>query len=272
MSVALHAGDIYENDQNKIVLLEDCVRDLPSRGMLQADVRVAPINMAPVSTNDTYKKSTTTVPKLDALVAQIKAHPELSHETVQTAVLILAMNPALDVFAKFQLPHDAQITPNNTGEFKVDVPDIIGALQLLSNIGVTDRAFAADPQLNIEAMIDPKAHDPAMRYFGIVPDMEWSYWKQELLEGDPSLRHYALYGIAENYPDVALQMLPKWARETRLPAIFRLSAVRAMAMTHRAEAIPILRQLETEFGPDTELYRSADRATKYLSTQFNQAS
>jgi len=102
--------------------------------------------------------------------------------------------------------------------------------------------------------------------------MEWTYWKHELLEGDPGTRHYALYGIARYFPDVALQMLPKWARETRLQPIYRLSAVRAMAVTHRPEAIPILHKLEQEFGSDSDLSRSADRAEKYLNTQFTQPS
>jgi hypothetical protein len=251
--VALHAGEIYENDQNKIVLLEDCVRDIPPHGMLQADVRFAPVNLAAASSDDTYKKSTTTIPRLDELLTQLKTHPDLSHSAVQTAILLLAENPSLDVFAKFPRLHETQPA---AGDFKADTADIIAALQLLSDMGITDRAIASDPQLNIEAMIDPKAHDLALRYYGIGPDMEWAYWKQELLQGDPSLRHYALYGIAEYYPDIALQMLPKWARETRLPAIYRLSAVRAMAMTHRQEAIPILQKMEQEFGPDTDLYRS----------------
>jgi len=269
--VALHAGEIYENDQNKIVLLEDCIREVQPHGLLQADVRFAWINLAGPSSDDSYKKSTTSVPRLDELLAQLKTHPDLSPSAVQTAVLLLAENPALDVFAKFPRLHDTPPTPG-TGDFKVDTVDIIAALQLLSDMGITDRTIASDHQLNIEAMIDPKAHDAAMRYYGIVPDMEWTYWKQELLEGDPSLRHYALYGIAEYYPDVALLMLPKWARETRLPAIYRLSAVRAMAMTHRQEAIPILQKMEQEFGPNTDLYHSADHATKFLTSQFNQPS
>lgn len=269
--VALHAGEIYENDKNKIVLLEDCVRDIPSRGMLQADIHVASINLAGASSDDAYKKSTTTVPKLDTLLAQLKTHPDLTPAAVQTAILLLSENPSLDVFAKFPRLHETPSSPG-TGDFKADTADIIAALQLLTDMGVTERTIASDPQLKIEAMIDQKSHDLALRYYGITPDLEWAYWKGELLDGDPSLRHYALYGIAEYYPDVALQMLPKWALETRLPAIYRLSAVRAMAMTHRPEAIPILQKMEQEFGADTDLYRSADHATKFLTSQLNQPS
>jgi hypothetical protein len=111
-----------------------------------------------------------------------------------------------------------------------------------------------------------------MRFFGIAPEMEWTYWKHELLQGNLSTRHYALYGIARYFPDVALVMLPKWAKETRLKEIYRLSAVRALAVTNRPEAIGILHQLDQQIGSDPELHQSADRAAKYLSLHFNQPS
>ena len=91
-------------------------------------------------------------------------------------------------------------------------------------------------------MIDPATHSLAVRYYEIAD--EWAYWKHELLEGDISTRHYALYGIARFYPDVAMQMLPKWARQEAVSPVFRLSAVQALAQTDKAEAIPVLRGLE----------------------------
>ena len=54
-------------------------------------------------------------------------------------------------------------------------------------------------------------------------------WKNELLNGDQGTRHYALYGIARFYPEIALQMLPNWAREKRTARVFRLAAVQALA-------------------------------------------
>ena len=266
----LKAGEIYENSKNRVVLLEGCDRQVPSGSTLQIDLRAAALSSGNTSGDEPYAKSSATVPQLDALLQKAQNRPEITHEALQTAILALAENPVLDVFAKFPRLHDAPAAGNSN--FKVDTVDIIGAMQLLSDIGVVDRLAASDPQLEIEAMIDPKAHDAATRYYGITPEMEWTYWKHELLQGNPSTRHYALYGIARYYPDVALVMLPKWAKESRLKPIYRLSAVRALAVTNRQEAIEILHQLESQFNADPDLHQSADRAVKYLSIHFNQPS
>lgn len=266
----LHPGEIYENDKDRVVLLEGYDRQIPAGGTVQIDLRTAAISSANVPDEAPYSKSAATVPKLDDLIQKVQNRRDITQEALQTAILALAENPAVDVFAKFPRLHGEPVA--GTGAFKVETADIISAMQLLADCGVTDRVAAADPQLEIEAMIDPKAHDAAMRYFGITPELEWAYWKHQLLQGDPSTRHYALYGIARYYPDVALVMLPKWAKETRLKPIYRLSAVRALAVTNRQEAIEILRQLEQQFPPDTDLYQSADRAAKYLSSHFNQPS
>jgi hypothetical protein len=267
--ITLKAGQVFEGGKSTVVLMEGCDRDIAPGETLKFDLKSAATNSAAVTGNDTYKKSAATVPKLDVLLQHLKARADVSSAAVQVAVLALAENPPLDTFAKFARLHGM---PPACDDFKVDTLEIIAAMGLLSDIGVNDRTIGADPQLKIEAMIDPSSHDAALRYYGIAPEMEWTYWKHELLEGDPSTRHYALYGIARYYPDVALKMMPKWARETRLLSIYRLSAVRAMALTHRPEAIPILHQLGQEFGSDSDLSKSADRAEKYLSTQFNQPS
>jgi hypothetical protein len=118
-------------------------------------------------------------------------------------------------------------------------------------------------------MIDPAAHAMAISYYKITPETEWDYWKTELSVGNTSTRHYALYGIARFYPDVALDMLPKWARETRTSTIFRLSAIQALAETDRTEALPILRQLSDELGRYSELGRAANNAAQYLDRHLN---
>ena len=266
----LHPGDIYDNGKNRVVLLEGYDHIIPIGGTVQVTLRTAALSSANVADDEPYSKSPDALPQLNTLIQKTQNRPEITHDALQTAIIALIENPTLDVFAKFPRLHTAA-SPGN-GNFKVDTVDIIGGIQLLSDIGVTDRVAATDPQLEIEAMIDPKSHDAAMRYFGITPEMEWTYWKHQLLQGDPSTRHYALYGIARYYPDVALIMLPKWAKETRLKPIYRVSAVRALAVTNRQEAIEILRQLELQFSSDTDLRDSADRAAKFLSSHFNQPS
>src|SRR6478609_9449254 len=138
------------------------------------------------------------------------------------------------------------------------------ALITLRAIGARDAdlALTIDPQLKVEGMIEPATRSAAMRYYGITPETEWAYWKTELLSGEPTTRHYALYGIARFYPDVALDMLPRWVRETRTNPVYRLSAAQALADTQKPEALPILRQLVNELGEHTELGKAANTAAE----------
>ncbi len=80
---------------------------------------------------------------------------------------------------------------------------------------------AQEPQLKIEAMIDPLAHAAGVALLQLTIEQEWAYWRDELQKGDLSTRHYALYGIGRYYPDVALQMLPDWARAGQLSSLMR---------------------------------------------------
>ena len=120
-------------------------------------------------------------------------------------------------------------------------------------------------------MIDPRARPVAMRYYGLTAETDWEYWKNELATGDPATRHYALYGIARYYPDIALDMLPKWAREVRTSSILRLSAIQALADTQRAEALTILRQLTAELGRYTALGRAAASTAQHLDAHLAKA-
>ena len=266
----LQPGEIYENPKNRVVLLEGCDRQVSPGSMIEVDLRTAATSSSNAPDDTPYAKSSAMVPQLDALIQKAQSHPDTTQAALQTAILSLVENPAVDTFAKFPRLHGG--SPAGSGNFKVDTADIISAMQLLSAAGVTDRIASSDPQLEIEAMIDPKSHDVAMHYYGITPEMEWTYWKHELLEGNPGTRHYALYGIARYFPDVALVMLPKWAMEPKLSPIFRLSAVRALALTNRPAAIAILRKLDQQFGSNTDLHESADRAEKYLDARFAQSS
>lgn len=270
MHFVIKAGDIYENGRSRIVALETLRCEIGPGLTLQSDLRVAAASIAKLPPDDSWQKSTAAIPHLGALIALAATRPGLSHEVVQTAVLALSVNPTMDTFAKFPRPSGGTANAGD-GDFTVNTGDIVAAAALLSEIGVTGCAFTADPQLKVEAMLDPASHDAAMRYYGIAPAAEWDYWKNELLNGAPQTRHYALYGIAAYFPDVALKMLPQWARATQVAPIYRLSAVRALAMVRRPGTVQILEQLKQEFGEGTELYDSADRASKYLGARLSQS-
>ena len=153
--------------------------------------------------------------------------------------------------------------------YRVATTDLLAALSLTREAGIPRSALAAagEPQLRIEAMIDPLSHAAALRLWNLAPEKEWTYWKEELLYGDASTRHYALYGIGRYFPDVALQMLPDWARDQRVNVLFRQSAIQALAETRRPAAISVLQQLAQDLGPNTELGLSARRATMYLENR-----
>src|SRR5436190_11718037 len=119
-------------------------------------------------------------------------------------------------------------------------------------------------------MIEPLSRAAAMQYYGLTAQTEWEYWKSELLFGAPATRHYALYGIARFYPEIALEMLPNWAREPKTHPVYRISALQALADTQRPEAVGILRQLADELGDETELGRAARGAADFLAQQLNQ--
>jgi hypothetical protein len=218
-----------------------------------------------------YKLSYQGVPKLQPFLAWLAEHPEVASPAAQTAVLALTENPPLSAIAKFA-PTNGVTSKFNTDAFRVETGDIIAALSALRDCGVRLEtvALTVDPQLRIEAMIEPLSRELAKRYYGISEEREWDFWKGELLSGDPSTRHYALFGIARFYPEIALDMLPRWVREPKTHPVYRMSAIQALADTQRPDALPILRQLAEELGPNTDLGKAATQAAGYLDSRLTQ--
>jgi len=263
----LGAGQLLASVDSTIVVLKSQTLDFPPQAVLHEEIPTVATSSANRVIGAEYHLSAGTLPDLDKLFAYVAAHPGERPGAIQTTALILTENLPLSAFAKFnELSAGVPATPESQ-DFKADTADILLALTIVRDLGI-DRPLAVtiDPQLEVEGMIDPAAHDLAVQYYGITD--EWGYWKNQLLQGDPSTRHYALYGIARYYPDVALQMLPKWARGATISPVFRMSAVEALAETNRAEAIPILRELEREFGGTTDLGHAAHQAANYLDAQF----
>ena len=270
LTIRVPAGQMFESGSNVVIVLRSGEVELRPGKPVEVAIETAATRSANRVVERPYMLSYGTLPRLNAFLAYAQTHPELSIGTLQTAVLALTENLPLSAVSKFNTAGSDLPTRFDTTPFKVETDDIIHALLTLRAIGVRDGDIAMniDPQLKIEAMIDPTTRPDAMRYFGITPQTEWEYWKNQLLSGDPSTRHYALYGIARFYPEVALEMLPKWARETKTQNVFRISAIQALADTQRPEALPILEQLSDELGRDSELGRTAVEAAKYLNAHL----
>jgi hypothetical protein len=203
---------------------------------------------------------------LKTLAEALAADASIPPETARTAVLLLSDNPPLDVFALFPRAPMPLAPDLNLESFRVSTPAILDALALLKRLGLPWQSLKAvtDPQLQIEAMYAAESHDKAVALFGIPRQREWVFWKHLLLHGPPPLRHYALFGIARYFPDIALLMHPNWANAMHLPYLFRLSAVRSLAITDRSEAIPLLRRIRRDWSGDPEMVNSADNAIAYL--------
>lgn len=275
-AVRLHvaAGLVFKNSNSSLVSLRVHDVDLKPGELKQEELQAAATSSANQVVDSPYSLTLQSEPKLAALLDYLAKHPELSPGAVQTAVLALTENLPVSAFAKFAEAGTTDMPSKlDTTAFKVDVADIISALGALRDIGVPDEqlALTIDPQLKIEAMIDPLSHAAAMHYYGITDKTEWAFWKHQLLEGDPSTRHYALYGIARFYPDIALKMLPTWIRETRTNPVYRVSAVQALAETQREEAVPILRLIEHEFGMLTDIGKSAHNAADILESRLSKS-
>lgn len=270
--VAFATGQILQSGPSSVLVVRPVEVEVAGGGTREIWLQTVALRSSNVCEPAPYRLSPLTAPKVVALMAHVQTQPELMMAAVQTAVLAVTENLPLVAVAKFEPAGGVLPSRFNTDAFRVETSEILTALTLLRELGVDESrvAMTVDPQLKIEAMIDPATRASAMNYYGIGPEREWDYWRQELLQGDPSTRHYALYGIARFYPDVALQMLPRWARETRTNPVYRLAAVQALAETQRADALPILRQLTHDLASTPELAKASVAAADYLEYRVAQ--
>lgn len=267
LTIRVPAGLMFESGRNTVLVTRAGEVEIRAGKAVEVTIQTAATRSANLVVEAPYQLSYGALPRLDTLLAYAQEHPELSSGALQTAILSLTENLPLSSVAKFSSAGADLQTRFDTAPFKADTADILSALSTLRAIGArdTDLALTVDPQLKVESMIEPATRTAAMRYYGIKPENEWNYWKTELLSGEPTTRHYALYGIARFYPDIALEMLPKWARETRTQNVLRVSAIQALADTQRPEALPILQRLADELGAQTELGRTAFNAAQSLN-------
>ena len=271
LRLTVDAGLIFETAdlRDQMVVARGQTVDLPAGATQHAWLSSAATRSTNALTAQAYHLCPEKLQTLTNLFAQVDKSPEVSRQATQTAVLLLTENAPMVTFAKFNVLSGDTPLRATTAAYQVNTGEILAAFTLLKDAGYPRRNLVAaqDPQLEIEAMIDPLAHAAAVAYYHFNKDQEWAFWRDELQKGDLSTRHYALYGIGRYYPDVALQMLPDWARAAQLSPLMRTSAIQAMAETHRPEAISVLQTLVSEFGAATELGESARKAIVYLENQ-----
>ena len=272
LQARIEVGLVFESGRNAVVVARPTEVEIEPGQTVQATFQTAATRSGNSFGNAPYVITYNHVPRVELLLTYAQDHLELSAGAIQTAILALNENLPLSSVAKFTSTTSELESRFNTDAFRVETYDIITALATLRELKVTDSSIAMtlDPQLRIEAMIEPLCRPAAMRYYGISAENEWGYWKTELLSGEPTTRHYALYGIARFYPDIAMEMLPKWALETKTNSVFRLSALQALAETQRPEAVNVLNRLSENLGRETELGRAARGAALALDQRLNQ--
>ena len=272
LQARVEVGLVFESGRNAVVAVRPTEVEIEPGQTVQATFQTAATRSGNSVGNASYVITYNHVPRVEPLLAYAQDHLELSPGAIQTALLALNENLPLSSVAKFTSGASELESRYNTDAFRVETYDIITALGALREMGVADStvAMTLDPQLRIEAMIEPLSRSAAMRYYHISSSDEWAYWKTELLAGEPATRHYALYGIARFYPDIAMDMLPKWALETKTNSVFRLSALQALAETQRPEAVNVLNRLAENLGRETELGRAARGAALALDQRLSQ--
>ena len=271
LRVRIPAGQVLESGRNRVVVTRAAEVELMPAKSVDMTLSTAAIHSSNVIAEAPYRLSYQGVERLDAFLTWAAEHGDISVPAMQTAVLALTENLPLNALAKFA-PANGAAGTSCADAFRAETGDILAALAALRDSGVKmeNIAMTVDRQLRIEAMIEPLSREAAKRFYGITELREWDFWKHELLEGSPTTRHYALFGIARFYPDIALEMLPKWARETQTHPVYRNAAVQALADTQRAEALPLLRQIAEEVGPQTELGKTATQAAAYLDRRLTE--
>ena len=271
LKVSVPAGQVFENGRNLVITIRAAEIDLLPAQTADLTLTTAALLSTNKVAETPYRLSYQYVTKVGAFIRWLQDHPEVTTTAAQTAVLALMENLPVNALAKFA-PANGITSKLDTDAFRVETSDLIGALTALKNSGARYQslAIANDQQLKLELMIEPLSREAAKRFYGISEETEWDFWKTELLQGDPSTRHYALFGIARFYPEIALEMLPKWVREPKTHPVYRMSAVQAIADTQKPEALSLLLTLSAELGAETELGKAAAQAASFLDQRLSQ--
>jgi hypothetical protein len=260
------AGTLFSNGSGDVVLLKDFSVHVAANATVQAQLPIAATSSDDVALTGSFTRREGVIPELAPLLKVIAKQTSVSPGAIQTAVLALTEDvPFDDVSALPRNLRPPSLMDSDPEPDRVSTEDIIAALSLLRQAGLDTRklAITLDPELKLISMLDPRSHAAAKAFFGISDQAEWGYWRHQLLAGDPALRHYALYGIARYYPEVALTMMPHWVRTDNLARSYRISAAWALALIDDPRARRELSGLRQELADDAGMRQALDRALRH---------
>ncbi|MEI9893956.1 MAG: hypothetical protein WDN28_08715 [Chthoniobacter sp.] len=271
LTVRVPAGQMFESGSNVVIVLRSGEVELRPAKPVEVTIQTAATRSANKFADRGYTLSYGTLPRLDALLAYAQEHAEVSTPALQTAVLALTENLPLSAVSKFSAAGGDLPTHFDTNAFRAETNDIIHALLTLRAIGVreSDVAMNIDPQLKIEAMIEPLTRPAAMRYYGITPSTEWGPTGRPSCS--PATRapattpSTASRASTRRSPSICS---PNGHVRPRRPLSSASPAIQAMADTQRPEALPVLQKLSDELGAETELGRAAANSAKCLNANL----
>jgi hypothetical protein len=180
-------------------------------------------------------------------------------EIAQAALLLLRENLPLSAVARFDLLGAERPAVADRAGFFYTPRQLISAVSLLREAGYETGKLAVlvDPQFKLETLLDPRSRALAQEFYGLTSKSEWAFWHDALLEGNELLRPRALLGIGRYYPEVALRMLPRWARFENVSFRYRQAALRGLAEMGTPESGALLKKLRWEFREGHPLETSA---------------
>lgn len=269
-SYKLKAGTQFQSGATLVMTIEGFESEVGAGETVKASVRTVPLR----TTNDQQLAACRQVvspdSRLDPLVDAVNGGLEVVEPKVlATAALLIAQDPPLSEIASFPTMAGSrdggvQKAPE---AMQASAAQLLDALLLLKSIGadVSAVGIATDPQFKLEVLVKPDTNQAARQFFGIEDrSAHWAFWKDTILNGDPRLKHYGLYGIGRFFPEVAASMMPAWASDRRVLPTYRLSAVYALGFAGTPEARVALEALSRKFPPQTNMGRAVEESLAYL--------
>ncbi len=262
-------GQIFEGGPSALLSLREATVEVPAGGEANLSILTVPLKLRNDTLDSPYKVSGRPPGALKPLVEYVSANPGTPYPILQTAALLLAENPeAAEIKRR---PASVSDLPSDSNDvFRVSVPEIMQALLLARKAtgDVSGLKVSTDPSLKTEALVGLASAELAREFYAVTPQNSWAYLKNLLTQGDPRYRHYALFGIGRQFPEVALQMMPRWIGNPNLPLHYRVAAVHGLAQTNNPEALPLLESMAATGPWDVEVKQALDRGVVYLRAKL----
>lgn len=273
---SLEAGTVLQSAGNLIMATVGVQRTVAPGETTEDSIPIVPLRSSNTLQKLEYRKVEDSAEVLQPVVELVRScGGSVDLAVLRTAALLLAENPPIERIAGFPTITSSTSPEAAAEPFRASAGQLLEALVLVKSKGlnVADIGLATDPQLQLETLVKPATNALAREFYGLQnPKKHWAFWKETTVNGDPRLKHYALYGIGRFFPDVAASMMPSWANNRRILAAYRLSAVYALGLAGTPEARDQLVQLAERYPPQTALGKAIEQSIAHIDRQLSEQS